>query len=225
MRDRRKGAGCLSADAPGRSDIELDNAVRRARSGDDDAVRHLYHTLQPRFLNYLRAIVGESDAEDIAAEAWSRIARDLRSFDGDGEDFRAWALTIARHRAIDHLRRRRPGGPLAPEFIPHQQARDDTEREAITALDTASALALLGALPPEQAQAILLRVVVGLDTARAAEILGKSPGAVRTALYRGLRNLAKRLRPPAAGVSDSCRMGVRSARAAKAATKRVACGS
>lgn len=199
MRDRRKGAGCLSANTPTRSDIELDNAVRLARSGDDNAVRHLYRTLQPRFLNYLRAIVGETDAEDIAAETWSRIARDLRSFHGDGEDFRAWALTIARHRAIDHLRKRRPGAPLAPEYLPHQQARDDTEREAITAIDTASALALIGALPPDQAQAILLRVVVGVDTARAAAILGKSPGAVRTALYRGLRNLAKRLQPPAAG--------------------------
>jgi RNA polymerase sigma-70 factor, ECF subfamily len=39
----------------------------------------------------------------------------------------------------------------------------------------------------------LLRAVLGLDAARAAEVLGKRPGAVRTAAYRGLRTLARQL--------------------------------
>jgi len=40
---------------------------------------------------------------------------------------------------------------------------------------------------------VLLRVVVGLDAASAAEVLGKRSGAVRTAAYRGLKRLAERL--------------------------------
>lgn len=199
MPNRRTGDHDASPnETPTLAEDALDATVTRARSGDESAVRHLYRTLQPRLLNYLRAMVGETDAEDIASETWSRIARDLRAFHGNGHDFRAWAVTIARHRAIDHLRRRRPTIPLAPQHLPHQPAHEDTERDAINAIDTASALALIAALPPDQAQAILLRVVVGLNTATTAQVLNKRPGAIRTALHRGLRNLAKQLHPSTA---------------------------
>lgn len=40
---------------------------------------------------------------------------------------------------------------------------------------------------------MLLRVVVGLDGPAAARVLGKRPGAVRTAAYRGLKRLAHQL--------------------------------
>lgn len=189
--------GGSPTETPSLAEAALDAAVERARSGDESAVRHLYRAVQPRLLNYLRAQVGETDAEDVASEAWSRIARDLRSFQGNGNDFRAWAVTIARYRAIDHLRRRRPTIFLAPQDIPQQLARNDTETDAIAALDTASALAMIGELPPDQAQAILLHVVVDLDTPTAARVLGKIPGAIRSALHRGVRNLAKRLHPSA----------------------------
>ena len=43
----------------------------------------------------------------------------------------------------------------------------------------------------DQAEAVLLRAVVGLDAATAAEVLGKRPGAVRVAAHRGLRRLAR----------------------------------
>jgi RNA polymerase sigma-70 factor (ECF subfamily) len=45
-------------------------------------------------------------------------------------------------------------------------------------------------LPREQAEAVFLRVVVGLDAKTAARVLGKRPGAVRTSAYRGVRRLA-----------------------------------
>ena len=48
----------------------------------------------------------------------------------------------------------------------------------------------MSALPPDQAEIILLRVVAGLDTSDVARMVGKSPGAVRVAAHRGLRRLA-----------------------------------
>jgi RNA polymerase sigma-70 factor (ECF subfamily) len=47
---------------------------------------------------------------------------------------------------------------------------------------------------------VLLRVVVGLDGPAAARVLGKRPGAVRTAAHRGLKRLAHQL--GVAGESD-----------------------
>jgi len=72
------------------------------------AFRLLYREVQSGLLRYLRALVRAQDAqditEDIAAEAWRQIARDIRSFRDERAGFRGWAATIARHRALDHLR-------------------------------------------------------------------------------------------------------------------------
>jgi RNA polymerase sigma-70 factor (ECF subfamily) len=176
------------------SDEELESALRDAQAGDEGAFRLLYRDLQPRLLRYLRALVG-TEAEDVAADAWLQIARDLGSFTGEYDRFRGWASTIARHRALDHLRRagRRPDASVHIDELTDLTGTDDTEREALERLSTGSAIALICGLPSDQAEAVLLRVVVGLDAKEAGRVLGKRSGAVRTAAYRGLRRLAERL--------------------------------
>ena len=64
---------------------------------------------------------------------------------------------------------------------------------ALETISTEHALELVRGLPRDQAEAVLLRVVVGLDGPAAARVLGKRPGAVRTAAYRGLKRLAGQL--------------------------------
>jgi transposase-like protein len=49
----------------------------------------------------------------------------------------------------------------------------------------------LASLPPLQADVVMLRVVAGLDTGAVARLVGRSPGAVRVAVHRGLRRLAR----------------------------------
>ncbi|MBE1495598.1 RNA polymerase sigma-70 factor (ECF subfamily) [Amycolatopsis lexingtonensis] len=175
-------------------DAGLSAALERARHGDEEAFRALYRAVQPGLCRYLRVLVGQ-DAEDVASEAWLQITRDLASFRGDLDGFRAWTATIGRHRALDHLRhhRRRPVSDTPAEWFPERAAPDDTAGAAIEATATGAALALIATLPRDQAEAVVLRVVVGLDAKAAAAVLGKRPGAVRTAAYRGLRTLADRL--------------------------------
>lgn len=172
---------------------DLGRALDGARAGDEFAFRSLYRALQPGILRYVRGLVGE-DAEDVASEAWAQVARDLADFPGDADGFRRWVVTIARNRALDHLRRRRrrPPASVAAAFeeLEDRAGDDDTENRVLEAVATDAAVALIGSLPQEQAEAVLLRVVVGLDVASVAEILGKRPGAVRTATHRGLRRLA-----------------------------------
>ncbi|MEU9447500.1 RNA polymerase sigma factor [Streptomyces sp. NPDC048277] len=175
-------------------DGELGAAVARAQEGDEAAFAVAYRLVQPGLLGYLRGIVGD-DAEDVAADAWLEIARDLGRFKGDGAGFRGWTATIARHRALDHLRRLK----VRPRASAHEQDLLDlpgthsTYDQALEALSTERALELVRSLPRDQAEAVLLRVVVGLDGPAAARVLGKRPGAVRTAAHRGLKGLARRL--------------------------------
>ncbi|MFE2421289.1 RNA polymerase sigma factor [Streptomyces hokutonensis] len=183
-------------------DGELGAAVARAQEGDDGAFAVAYRIVQPGLLGYLRGLVGD-EAEDVAADAWLEIARDLGRFRGDGAGFRGWTATIARHRALDHLRRQRvrPRSAALEQDVLELPGPHSTHDQALESLSTEHALGLVRGLPRDQAEAVLLRVVVGLDGPSAARVLGKRPGAVRTAAYRGLKRLAREL--AAEGVTDA----------------------
>jgi RNA polymerase sigma-70 factor (ECF subfamily) len=172
----------------------LAEALRAAQNGDEAGFRVMYRELQPRLIRYLSAIVGE-DADDVASEAWLQIARDLATFRGDWDAFRGWAVTIARHRALDHLRamRRRPSVPLPVDLFADVASGQDTATDAVDTLSTEAAIAMIATLPRDQAEAVLLRTVIGLDAKSAAAVLGKRAGAVRSAAHRGLRQLAREL--------------------------------
>ncbi|MGN9778505.1 RNA polymerase sigma factor [Micromonospora sp. H33] len=168
---------------------ELNEAVVAAQAGDEQAFRFLYRSLQPGLLRYLAAMVG-ADAEDVASETWLQVSRDLPAFTGG--EFRAWTVTIARNRAMDHLRRqrRRPSLPVPVQALTDLAGDADTAERAGESIGTEAALALIGTLPPREAEAVLLRAVLGLDADTAGRVLGRRPGAVRTAAHRGLRRLA-----------------------------------
>ncbi|NUR50138.1 MAG: RNA polymerase sigma factor [Hamadaea sp.] len=170
--------------------------IRRAQDGDELAFDQVYCAVHPGLLRYLRVLVG-SDAEDVASEAWLCIVRDLPAFTGDDQAFRGWAAAIARHRAIDHLRHRdrRPAVPVPAEDLTDLPAHEDAEALALAAVATDAAVRLIATLPRDQAEAVMLRAVLGLDAKTAGKVLGKRPGAVRTAAHRGLQRLADQLTP------------------------------
>lgn len=168
----------------------LDDAVRAMCAGDGDAFRVVYRALHPTLLRYLQVLVGVDDAEDVGSETWAQACRDLHRFAGDADGFRGWVTTIGRHRALDHLRRqsRRPqvDRDLAGLEV---EAHADVEDAVAEALGTSAAVDLIRQLPPAQAEAVMLRAVLGLDARTAGKILGRRPGAVRTAAARGLSAL------------------------------------
>jgi len=168
--------------------------VADAATGDQHAFARLYTAVQPRLLRYAYGLVGQ-DAEDVTAEAWLQIVRDLRTFEGDDDAFRAWSARIVRNRALDHARARarRPVQTTGDDNVLDTASPSDTALDALDRISTDRAVELIGSLPTDQAEAVLLRVVVGLDAASAGEVLDKSAGAVRVAAHRGLKNLAKQL--------------------------------
>jgi RNA polymerase sigma-70 factor (ECF subfamily) len=169
----------------------LDAALDAARAGRESGVAELWRALNPPVLRYLRVVVGQA-AEDVASETWLYAAKEIRGFRGDAAGFRVWLFRVARNRALDELRRagRRKEDPVGLGAADDRVARDDPAREAVERLDTRRALAMIAALPRDQAEAVLLRVVAGMDVAQTATVLGKRPGAVRIATMRGLRKLA-----------------------------------
>jgi RNA polymerase sigma-70 factor, ECF subfamily len=199
--DQRRHRSAWTMPTTGRNDDtdRLTEAVANARRADAAAFDEIYRALHPGLLRYLRVWVGD-DAEDVASETWLQIARDLESFHGDWDRFRGWAVTIGRNRAIDHARHRKRHPDLPLEHLPERASPVDTAEAACEAIGTDAVVALLAALPREQAEAIVLRVVFALDAKACGHILGRRAGAVRTAAHRGLRELAALLNadPPTA---------------------------
>jgi RNA polymerase sigma-70 factor (ECF subfamily) len=193
--DPRQNTGQYASDTDSRPWAQpagIGPVLEAARAGDEVAFRVLYRDVQPRILRYLQAVVG-ADAEDVASETWLQVARDLPGFSGDGDGFRGWVATIARHRAADHLRRarRRPQrATLTAADLETWASGDDTAGQALELMTTKAAIAFISQLPRDQAEAVLLRVVMGLDVMTTARVLGKRPGAVRMASFRGLRRLS-----------------------------------
>jgi RNA polymerase sigma-70 factor, ECF subfamily len=164
--------------------------LAHARTGDEAAFACIFRDVQPALLRYLRVITVEP--EDVAGETWIQVVTGLRRFRGGEQDFRAWLFTIARNRAADagRSRHRRPAVPLDMTEAAQQLTTADAADQALEAVSTQAAMELIKSLPREQAEIIMLRVVVGLDAADVAKIVGKTPGAVRVAAHRGLRRLA-----------------------------------
>ena len=168
----------------------MGGVLARARSGDEAAFLELWRGLQPRLLRYLR-VVGCDDPDDVASETWLQVVRDLHRFNGGEEEFRRWLFTVGRNRAIDAARAttRRRVSPVADGLDAFADAQTG-EEQVLDGMSVRKAIALLAGLSQDQAEAVALRVIAGLDTPAVAGILGKSPGAVRVSLHRGLRALA-----------------------------------
>jgi RNA polymerase sigma-70 factor, ECF subfamily len=168
----------------------LGDALARAIAGDEAGFLQLWRSLQPRLLRFLR-VVGCDDPEDVASETWFQVVRDLCMFSGGADDFRRWLFSIGRNRAIDaaRARSRRPAraANAGLDILADTQVLED---EVLDVISADQAVTLLRRLSRDQAEAVALRVLAGLDTPDVARILGKSSGAVRVALHRGLRTLA-----------------------------------
>jgi RNA polymerase sigma-70 factor (ECF subfamily) len=176
--------------APG----SLDEAVALMCRGDGDAFRVVYRAVQAPLLRYLEVLVGANDAEDVASETWGQACRDLDRFHGDADGFRGWITTIGRHRALDLLRQR-SRRIRADQDLTEVDLADvvDVESAMLEGFTTGAAVAVIRTLPRDQAEAVMLRAVMGLDARSAGAVLGKRPGAVRSAAHRGLATLARRL--------------------------------
>jgi RNA polymerase sigma-70 factor, ECF subfamily len=160
----------------------------------DGAFSVLWRDANPALLRYLRVIAPEA-AEDVAADTWVQVVRGLAAFHGDEAAWRAWLFTIARRRAIDEGRRRSRRPVISVPEVADVTSPDNPDPAdlVLEQLSTRAAVALIATLPRLQAEVILLRVVAGLDTPTVARLVGRSPGAVRVAAHRGLRQLAATL--------------------------------
>nr|WP_275264626.1 sigma-70 family RNA polymerase sigma factor [Jiangella asiatica] len=165
-----------------------------ARSGAPWAFERLYSSLAPTVAGYLR-LQGSAEPDDLTSEVFLGIFAGLAGFEGTEAQFRSWVFTIAHRRLIDERRRtaRRPATPTDdPKVL--DRPGGDAEADAIDALGLRRVLELCATLSDDQREVVVLRVVADLTVEQVAEVVGKSPGAVKALQRRGFDALRKKLR-------------------------------
>ena len=171
----------------------LDALVEGARSGDAGAWEALYRRAHPRLFAYARRRLPSDDAaRDAVSEAMTRAVRSVGRYRGEGAGFDAWLSGIVRHVVLDAQRargRRRHGSPSSGALPDVASTEAGPEERLLGSLEATAVRAAFARLSAADQELLELRVVLGLSSEEAAQVLGKRAGAVRMAQARALDRL------------------------------------
>jgi RNA polymerase sigma-70 factor (ECF subfamily) len=178
-----------------RSAPDPDLADVAAARAERAAFATLYRRYLDRVYGYCFYQLGDHhDAEDATERTFMAALRGLDGFEDRGSTFRAWLFRIARNTVANahRSRRRRRTEPLPDSF---ERPAPNADPAGLVALadELRAVRHAIAEMPDDRRQVIVLRFVDGLSTAEVAEVLDRSPGAVRVLLHRALRDLAARL--------------------------------
>lgn len=160
---------------------DLPRVVGLARRGDRKAFAELYRRFHRAVHGVVLAKVAYGDAADLVQDVFAAALERLPQL-ADPAAFPGWLMSIARNRAIDHVRGKKPTDELTDIPVP-----------APRSAEVAEVLAALRALPEAYQETLILRLVEGMSGPEIAEQTGLSPGSVRVNLHRGMKLLRERL--------------------------------
>jgi RNA polymerase sigma-70 factor (ECF subfamily) len=186
--------------------------ARDAAAGDAKAVESLLVQHLPSLVAYVRLQAGplvraRESISDLVQSVCVEVLRDAQGFEYQGDaQFRRWLHVQVLHKIQNRHRDLRAARRDVLREVPAEVKNQDAETvaECYATLCTPSQVAMgrermeameaaFATLPADQQQAVLMRRVVGLSYAAIGEQLGKSEGAVRNLVYRGVAQLAARM--------------------------------
>jgi RNA polymerase sigma factor (sigma-70 family) len=179
-----------------RSDTELLGA---ALEGDGEAFGAFYRRHARRIAAFHLARTHEAqDAADLTAETFAVALEALDRFDPERGEPIAWLFGIARHR-LSQMRRRGAVEDRARRRMGIERAQlDDAALEQVEAAASSELVRVelregFDALPPDQRDAVALRVLLDHEYAEVADAAGVSELVARKRVSRGLTALRARL--------------------------------
>jgi RNA polymerase sigma-70 factor, ECF subfamily len=170
-------------------DAGLDLLARRAAAGSLLAVDLLASVVDELGLaraGVRRVLVDESAVDDVTQDTLVSMAASLGLFTGEAS-FVTWLFTIAKRRAVDHLRRRRDTEPLAGDDV------GEALRISSLVATRATVRTMVERLPDHYRRAVELRDIERLSYDLAAQRLGLNVNTVKSHVARGRALLARML--------------------------------
>ncbi len=169
------------------------SSYRRFLDGDDQGLYEIICAYQSGLVLYLNSIVQNvHTAEDLAEDTFAELATKCPRFTGKSS-FKTWLYAIARHLAVDHIRKasKLSAVPLeTQEFVPdecdveHQYLRTE-QREAVHRA--------LHRIKPDYRQVLWLSYFEGFSNREAAQIMHKTARQIENLLYNAKKALRSEL--------------------------------
>lgn len=162
--------------------------LKRFKAGDVQAFETLFRQFQAEVYRWIMQIVRDQGiAEDLTIETFWRVYKSRQHFNPE-KSFGAWARRIATNLAIDHIRSRRAEQKLQD----HLAAAEKTD--AVFSQDIRKKIeSAFRRLPPKLQATATLALIEDMSYEEIARALGKPVGAIRTRVFRALRQLRKEL--------------------------------
>jgi RNA polymerase sigma-70 factor (ECF subfamily) len=159
--------------------------VERAKV-DPTAFGTLYDHHAAGVYRYVHARLHDREAaEDVTSEVFFKALRSIASYSDQGRPFTAWLYQIAANTVIDHVRARKPNISLE-ESAEAPSARPPVDDFVMARLDLERVWAAVATLTALQQQALALKLAADLSVAEIAACMGRSEGAVKLLVHRGL---------------------------------------
>lgn len=172
--------------------LGVDSEIERLRRRDPDALTAVITRHQYRLYRYLLRVVRDpAAAEDLFQQTWLKVFEKIRQYD-PARSFETWLFSVARHLAIDHLRRKQPesldepraGGTRAADLV---AADGPSALEQLLESERANlVLATLQELPAIYREVLTLRFEEEMKLEEIADVTETPLGTVKSRLRRSL---------------------------------------
>jgi len=165
--------------------------AERSALMDDSSFCAAYRQFSPGVLSYLRAR-GVEDPEGLTQEVFLALFPQLHEVHGGMKGVKSLVFSIAHARYVDE-HRRRLNAPRTTDYDPAEDPRcsSSAEDQLLAVESSGNVKALLNDLQQDQQEVIALRIVADLSVETTADIMGKTPGAVKQLQRRALSRLRK----------------------------------
>jgi RNA polymerase sigma-70 factor (ECF subfamily) len=164
--------------------------LEAARRGDHAAEQVFMDTLYRPVYHFLRKRTGDKEvADELCQTVFLKVFEHLSAYDAKKATVEGWVFMIARRTLIDHYRKEQPV-PLPEGYdLATSDRWSAADQVAIDRIHEAEVARLLHQLSEESADVITLRAIDEMPYEAIAEIIGKSPEAIRQIYSRALKEL------------------------------------
>ena len=174
------------------SRTEEDQLVERAKT-DAEAFGMLYDRYFARIYRFVYSRVHDREtAEDVTSDVFCKALGAIGRYRPSGRPFSAWLFRIAINAINDHYRALHPTLDLDSALAVADPQQPVADQVAVST-EAARAWAAIDDLSPHQRAALTLKLSEDMMLAQIGEIMGKSEGAVKLLVHRGMIGVRQRL--------------------------------
>jgi RNA polymerase sigma-70 factor (ECF subfamily) len=179
-----------------------DQLVERAK-GDADAFGELYDHYFGQIYRFVYSRLRDQDAaEDVTSEVFFKALRAISRYKPSGHPFSAWLYQISVNAIADHYRAKRPVSNL-DDAIGVADPQQPVDEQVAQKVEAARVWAAIDTLPEHQRTAMTLKLGEDLKLADIGVVMGKSEGAIKLLIHRGMIGLRARLEITGAPAGDA----------------------